>query len=200
MVSGGVALVAQAFPNHTPEQLVDRILASANNIWFTPTGNTTFTTHGASIKHGYHTTWGHGVPDFYAAMSPITTSSNPLSFAASPSSSSSSTVNGSSVPFSNVMRIPISLTSITQSSSIGDAIKKGLAGKTTYAYDALNGGFKYDLSNFVTSVSPEDQKIEIDFAEELNVLRNLDISNDKFSKKKIIKENLLIFQMLQVMV
>ena len=36
MVSGGVALMAQAFPNHTPEQLVDRILASANNVWFTP--------------------------------------------------------------------------------------------------------------------------------------------------------------------
>ena len=48
MVSGGVALMAQAFPNHTPEQLVDRILASANNVWFTPEGNTTFTTHGNS--------------------------------------------------------------------------------------------------------------------------------------------------------
>ena len=69
MVSGGVALMAQAFPNHTPEQLVDRILASANNVWFTPEGNTTFTTHGNSVKHGYHSTWGHGVPDFYAALS-----------------------------------------------------------------------------------------------------------------------------------
>ena len=70
-VSGMIALLAQAFPNHTPEQLTDRLLASANNSWFTPTGNTTFTTHGASIKHGYHTTWGHGVPDLYAALSPI---------------------------------------------------------------------------------------------------------------------------------
>ena len=93
MVAGGVALLSQAFPNHTPEQITDRILASANNSWFTPAGNTTFTTHGASIKHGYHDTWGHGVPDFYAAMSPITSNSNPASgfgFAAGGSSGSGS--------------------------------------------------------------------------------------------------------------
>ena len=74
MISGGIALMAQAFPNHTPEQLVDRVLASANNKFFTPDGNTTFTTHGASIVHGYDTTFGHGIPDFYAALSPITLS------------------------------------------------------------------------------------------------------------------------------
>jgi hypothetical protein len=176
MVSGGIALLAQAFPNHTPEQLTDRLLASAANDWFTPTGNTTFTTHGASIKHGYHGTWGHGVPDFYAALSPITTSANP----AGAFSVGSSLQNSSSTPGS---QIPVHITSLTQSSSMGDAIYKGLKGTTTYLYDALNGGFKFDLSNLVTSVSPEDQKIEIDFAEELNVLRNLDISNDKFSKK-----------------
>ncbi|MFL2898920.1 MAG: S8 family serine peptidase [Candidatus Pelagibacterales bacterium] len=43
MVSGIIALMNQAFPNHTPEMIVDRLLASANNSWFTPTGNTTFT-------------------------------------------------------------------------------------------------------------------------------------------------------------
>ena len=41
MISGGIALLSQAFPNHTPEQLTDRLLASANNSWFTPEGNTT---------------------------------------------------------------------------------------------------------------------------------------------------------------
>ena len=77
MVSGGIALLSQAFPNHTPEQLTDRLLASANNSWFTPEGNTTFTTHGNGIKHGFHSTWGHGVPDFYAALKPITSNANP---------------------------------------------------------------------------------------------------------------------------
>jgi len=80
MVSGGVALLSQAFPNHTPEQITQRILASANNDWFTPSGVTTFTTHGASVKHGFNDEWGHGVPDFYAALSPITSSMNPGGF------------------------------------------------------------------------------------------------------------------------
>ena len=75
MVTGALALLSQAFPNHTPEMIVDRLLASANNSWFTPTGNTTFTTHGNSIKHGYHSIWGHGIPDAHAALSPITSSS-----------------------------------------------------------------------------------------------------------------------------
>ena len=94
--------MAQAFPNHTPEQLVDRILASANNLWFTPTGETTFTTHGASIKHGYHSTWGHGVPDFYAAMSPITTSKNPLSFGGGGSGGGGGGSSGGQIPFSKL--------------------------------------------------------------------------------------------------
>ena len=69
---------AQAFPSHTPEQLTDRILASANNSWFTSSGNTTFTTHGASIKYGYNDEWGHGVPDMEAALAPITSNANPF--------------------------------------------------------------------------------------------------------------------------
>ena len=55
--------IESSFPSHNPEQLTDRLLASANNAWFTPSGVTTFTTHGASIKHGYNNEWGHGVPD-----------------------------------------------------------------------------------------------------------------------------------------
>ena len=42
-VSGAVALLAAHFPNHTPEALTDRLLASANNvIGFTQTGTVTF--------------------------------------------------------------------------------------------------------------------------------------------------------------
>ena len=38
IVSGSIALLSEAFPNHTPAQLQDRILASANNDFFTATG------------------------------------------------------------------------------------------------------------------------------------------------------------------
>ena len=138
MVSGGVALMAQAFPNHTPEQLVDRILASANNVWFTPEGNTTFTTHGNSINHGYHSTWGHGVPDFYKALSPITSDGNPASM---------SLYTSNSIQSSEAVTLGSSY--ITPSASFGNAISQGLIGEVGYAYDALSGGFKYDMSSRV---------------------------------------------------
>ena len=115
MVSGGVALMAQAFPNHTPEQLVDRILASANNVWFTPDGSTTFTTHGNSINHGYHSTWGQGIPDFYAALSPITSDANPAM----------ALYMGNSIQTSKAMDFGSSF--ITPSSSFGNAISEAVS-------------------------------------------------------------------------
>ena len=182
MVSGGVALMAQAFPNHTPEQLVDRILASANNVWFTPTGETTFTTHGASIKHGYHSTWGHGVPDFYAAMSPITTDKNPLSLGGGGGGGGSGGGGGggggSAVPFSEIKKYAVSSTSLSTSSSLGDAIYNGLENKTVYAYDALNGGFKLNISDFISYNNLEEQNIKASLAEEFNNLRNFNYKID----------------------
>ena len=156
MVSGGVALMAQAFPNHTSEQLVDRILASANNVWFTPEGNTTFTTHGNSVKHGYHSTWGHGIPDFYAALSPITSDGNPASM---------SLYTSSSIQSSDAATLGSSY--ITPSGSFGNAISHGLIGEVGYAYDELNGGFKYDMSK---RVNVTNKAPTIDLSSELSKL------------------------------
>ena len=156
MVSGGVALMAQAFPNHTSEQLVDRILASANNVWFTPEGNTTFTTHGNSVKHGYHSTWGHGIPDFYAALSPITSDGNPASM---------SLYTSSSIQSSEAATLGSSY--ITPSGSFGNAISNGLIGEVGYAYDELNGGFKYDMSK---RVNVTNKAPTIDLSSELSKL------------------------------
>lgn len=187
-VSGMIALLAQAFPNHTPEQLTDRILASANNDWFTPDGNTTFTTHGASIKHGYNDTWGHGVPDMYAALSPITTNGNPASgfgFATigkSVNASSGSASSGGSVPFSQIEKLEVSETSMKISSSLGDGIMNGLKDKTAYAYDALNGGFKYNVSDFINYDSLTEQKIQYTLDQELDFLRNFKFSENKTAK------------------
>jgi hypothetical protein len=147
MVSGGIALLAQAFPNHTPEQLTDRLLASANNKWFTAEGETTFTTHGNTVKHGYHSTWGQGVPDFYAALSPILTSSN----------TSLSMYTGVSIQTSNPQSI--SSSSLAASPSYGDAITRGLRGESTYAYDALSGGFEVEMSSLVTEAKQAESLI-----------------------------------------
>ena len=150
MVSGGIALLAQAFPNHTPEQLTDRLLASANNKWFTAQGETTFTTHGNSLKHGFHSDWGHGIPDFYAALSPILTSSNTVL----------SMYTGASIQTSNAQSI--SSSSISATPSYGDSITQGLVGESTYAYDALSGGFKVNMSALVTESKPTASLINFD--------------------------------------
>ena len=149
MISGGIALLSQAFPNHTPEQLTDRLLASANNSWFTPEGNTTFTTHGNGVKHGYHSTWGHGIPDFYAALKPITSSSNPAM----------SLYTGESIESSESSSLSSSY--ITTSPSFGNAISQGLIGEVGYAYDALNGGFKYDISTRVNLTNDYEPSINL---------------------------------------
>ena len=171
MVSGGVALMAQAFPNHTPEQLVDRILASANNVWFTPEGNTTFTTHGNSIRHGYHSTWGHGMPDFYAALSPITSDGNPFSMAL---------YTGNSIQSSKAIDLNSSF--ITPSSSFGNAISQGMIGEIGYAYDALSGGFKYNMSSIVNMT--DNQAPTISLSSELSKLdKQLEFGNNSVWKQ-----------------
>jgi len=168
MVSGGVALMAQAFPNHTPEQLVDRILASANNAWFTPEGNTTFTTHGNSITHGYTSEWGHGVPDFYAALSPITTNANPAMTVYTGSSIQEGVSSGNSASLAS--------SSITPSASFGDAIYQGLSGEVGYAYDALSGGFKYDMTTRVDTSNNDAPTISL--ASEMAKLDSLLATNN----------------------
>ena len=150
MISGGIALLAQAFPNHTPEQLTDRLLASANNTWFTPEGETIFTTNGNSIKHGYHSTWGQGIPDLYAALSPITTSSNP----------SLAMYLGASIQTSKAQDLSSSL--LVTSSSYGDAITLGLKGEATYGYDSLSGGFKIDMTSLVAVAKEAESLVVFD--------------------------------------
>ena len=157
MVSGGIALLSQAFPNHTPEQLTDRVLASANNTWFKAEGHTTFATHGNGIKHGYHSTYGHGSPDFYAALSPIISDSNintSMSLYMGDSIQKSSN-SGASASFAS--------SSITTSASFGDAIYQGLSGEVGYAYDDLSGGFKYDMSTRINMSNNNAPKIAPSF-------------------------------------
>ena len=179
MISGGIALLSQAFPNHTPEQLTDRVLASANNSWFTPEGNTTFTTHGNGIKHGYHSTWGHGVPDFYAALKPITSNANPAM----------SLFTGNSIQSSESQSLSSSY--ITTTPSFGNTISQGLVGEVGYAYDALNGGFKYDLSSRVNLFNSIDSKINLS-----SELLQLDtpITNKKNNLLDLSQTNSSLFQ------
>ena len=105
-----VALLKQAFPNHTPEQLVDRLLASADNSFFTASGSTSFAN---GITHGYSSTYGHGIPDMYAALQAIT--------------SSRAILVGQNV--GSASRFEINDTNIRLGGAFGDAIDQALHGR-----------------------------------------------------------------------
>ena len=132
-ISGAVALLAEAFPNHTPSQLTDRLLASADNTFYTHSAEVAFAN---GIKHGFNTEYGHGVMDIYAALNPITTSS------------STRVLTGDSIFTSPSFQLNASR--LSTSRSFGDSLRMGLKETTAYTYDDLNGGFKYDLSSQIS--------------------------------------------------
>ena len=161
IVSGGIAILAQAFPNHTPEQLTDRILATANNTYFTHTGNVEFVN---GIRHGYNAEFGHGTPDLYKAMSPVLTSMTTLM---TPVGNTIYRNGGSGSAFS-----PKS-TYIVLTNSFGNTILNQLSNKNFYFYDALNGGFKVPFSDQILKNNSDLTDIKVLVFQNIYKLRNV---------------------------
>lgn len=67
-VSGGIALLAEAFPTLSHTELRARLLASADNSFFAHDGYVEFA---SNVKHGFSTQLGHGFMNLQAALSPI---------------------------------------------------------------------------------------------------------------------------------
>jgi carbon monoxide dehydrogenase subunit G len=146
-VSGAVALLASHFPNHTPEALTDRLLASANNvIGFTQTGTVTF---GNGVVHGYSNEAGHGILDIYAALQPITSDS----YARNQIYAGSSSIGQSSFSLDSTIA--------NLSRSFGDALEIGLENTNTYFYDALDGGFAVGMNDLVFSLNPVKPSLSV---------------------------------------
>ena len=157
VVSGAVALLSEAFPNHTPAQLVDRILASANNDFFTATGTTSFAN---GITHGYNAEFGHGIVDLEKALQPILTSSMvPPSNGKGENSSSQHSGN-----INSAKRFSLASTKINLGPAFGDSLKRALNGKRAFFYDGLNGGFAFDYGSLVDkSAGRHYIKLPIDY-------------------------------------
>ena len=128
-ISGMIALLAEAFPNHTPKQLTSRLLASANNRFLIntnePVTNTGTTNFGNGVSHAYSEEFGHGIPDMAAALSPIGTTVIPTTAATLAAASTT----------------PVAQTFIAPSSAFGDGIERSLRGLSLTIYDGLYGGF-----------------------------------------------------------
>ena len=134
-ISGAVALLSEAFPSHTPAQITDRLLASADNTFFNHDAVVTF---GNGVSHGYDDEFGHGILDIYAALQPITSSSDNRSMSLYTGDSIN---DNSSFQFGN--------SRLLTSSSFGDSLQRGLISEVGYSYDDLDGGFKYDLHSHI---------------------------------------------------
>ncbi|HSF64414.1 MAG TPA: S8 family serine peptidase, partial [Paracoccaceae bacterium] len=118
MVTGAMALLAEAFPDLTPHQLRIRLLASADDGFFTP--DQTVELADGFFK-GYSSTWGHGFMDLRAALAPIGQTRMALA-------------SGATVTTSDPM--------ITSGSGYGDAVSRALAAHRVLVTDDLGGDFR----------------------------------------------------------
>ena len=134
MVAGAIALLREAFPNHTAQQLTIRALASANNSFFTPDGVIDW---GNGVQHAYSNVFGHGFIDLERALQPLG-----IVTATSMSSQSFVLSDGAS--------------QIQMSPAFGESVQNSLAEKQFVMQDGLDGRFMISLGNFVNMVNPEE--------------------------------------------
>ncbi|MHA6298365.1 S8 family peptidase [Devosia sp. CAU 1758] len=133
-VAGAVALLAEAFPDMTPSEWAQRLLASADNSWFSAQGVPLAGTidYGNGVSHGYSDEWGHGVMDIRAALSPI---------------GSVSVLSGASV--NSAERHSLSESTITAPASFGDSLARALGPQQLAVFDALNRAFSVSSASAV---------------------------------------------------
>lgn len=116
-VAGSVALLAEAFPDLEADQLRDRLLATADNSFFTPTGEVEFA---PNVRHGYDQEFGHGFLDLRAALLPI---------------------GEVYVPTGSGARLVAGTPAISGGAASGDALVTSLAATRVVSLDGLHGSF-----------------------------------------------------------
>jgi hypothetical protein len=117
-VSGALALLAEAFPALSAHDLRLRLLASADNGFFTPTDWLEIEN---GLKHGYDATYGHGFLDIRAALLPIGTPKVTLADGAV-----------------TVLSTP----PIVSGTAFGDAVTRSLSAVDVSVTDSLNAEFR----------------------------------------------------------
>lgn len=139
-VSGAIALLAEAFPNLTPQQLRARLLMTADNSFFDHTAKVTFA---PGYEHGYSNDYGHGIMDLRAALLPIGAITVPMSR------------NGTGIILTQGQ------VGIVTSPVVGRFLARRLSDIDMLARDGLNGTFSIGADALIAarpmSVDPMDQ-------------------------------------------
>ena len=141
VVSGAIALLAEAFPNLTAHDLRARLIATADNRFagFTASGRLEVIP-GSGFYHDYSTEWGHGFLDVRAALLPIGT---PVARMADGS------VQSASQPL------------IVSGGATGDAVARSLEAVPVLVTDLLGGDFTMpgDAMAATASAPPVTEKL-----------------------------------------
>ena len=134
-VAGALALLSEAFPDLTPNQLRARLLATADNTFagFQSAGSVDLLEGDDEFWHDYSLEFGHGFLDIRAALLPI----GPITVARADGS-----------------RIAPKELSFQTGGAMGDAVSSALEGVEVAAKDSFGGGFDIAAKNFANSAEP----------------------------------------------
>ena len=116
-ISGALALLEEAFPSLLPHDLRVRLLASADDGFFTPDDTVELAT---GFNKGYSFTYGLGFLDIEAALKPI---------------------GGTAMTLASGAVISTNTVVLQTGTAFGDAVEQSLAGKDVLVKDALSAGF-----------------------------------------------------------
>ncbi len=131
LVTGSIALLAEAFPGLSAQALRARLLASADNSFFAHTGYVQFS---PSVRHGYNAEFGHGFLDVKAALLPI---------------------GGSYLPLSSGKQLNVTEPLIASGGMAGDALVAALATRSVPITDGLGAGFDVPASIMAAQSMPK---------------------------------------------
>jgi hypothetical protein len=129
-VAGALALLAEAFPTLTPHDLRARLLASADDGFFTPDGSLEVA---PGFFHDFSEVYGHGFLDIRAALLPI---------------------GPTIVTTASGATLQVAQARLSPGAALGDAVSRGLSGIDVAVEDALSATFRMPGAAFAPDAGP----------------------------------------------
>ncbi len=127
-VAGALALLAEAFPDLSPAQLRDRLLATADNGFFAPGEVAGTHVFAPGVAHAYSEAFGHGFIDLRAALLPI---------------------GATVVPLASGAAVPLGAARIEGGAALAPGLAAALAGTAAAARDGMGGTFRFEARHLV---------------------------------------------------